>query len=139
MKKTVVVRKNKERRIGIRFFTVALMMFLGMLVLCAQSAYCCLAIICAPIAFSSLAILIYYESWRISFLPDKITKSAFYIPSGDLSYAQIKDVTVSRSSTEYDHVSVVFSNGEHVRFRCDDDNADKALKRILSHHSMRRI
>jgi uncharacterized membrane protein YobD (UPF0266 family) len=139
MKDTVIVRKNKGRRTGLRFFVVILILFLGILVLNAPGAYVDFAILCTPIVLSALALLAYFETWKLSLFPDKIIKQVLFITLFNFSYTQIKDVVASHSSTEYDHIRIVFLNGKQVLFRRDDDNAGMALTRLASHHSVRRM
>ena len=136
-KKNIVVRKNEERKIGVCVAVTGLL--IAILILYLQNAYEAFALLCVPIALPLLAMLLYFETWKVSFSADRITKTVFFITFGDFSYSQIKDVVSSISRTEYEHVRITFTNGKQIVFRCDDENADKALNRIISRHSVRKI
>ena len=139
MQKTVLVRKNRGRKIGVRFFSVSLIIFLGILIVCAQNAHAQFATLCTPMALSSFVLLVYFETWKVSFSSDRVTKQVFFIIISSFPYSQIKDVVASYSSTEYDHIRIVPLNGKQIVFRMDDQNAGKALSIIASHHSVQRM
>ena len=137
MKKTVVVKKNKGRRNGVLFLAIALSIWI--LILCLQNAYMEFAVLCVLIALAVSVILLYFETWMVSFSSDRITKKVFFLTVVNVSYAQIMDVEVAHSCTEYIHVRINTLNGKRVIFRMDDENANKALRRITSHCSVRRV
>lgn len=137
MKETVIVRKNKGRRNGVLFLTIALSIWI--LILCLQNAYTEFVVLCVSIALPAFALLLYFETWMVSFSSDRITKKVCFITVINVSYTQIMDVEVSHSSTEYEHVRINLLIGKRVIFRMDDENAKKALSRITSHRSVRRV
>lgn len=139
MKTAITVRKNKNRRIGICIFTVCFLSIVGFLIVCAKNAYGYIALLCTPLVLLSVVLLLYFETWEITFFSDRIIKKSFLFTMGSYSYYQIKDITVSHSFTEYSHIIIALINGKTISFRIDDDNANKAMARLSSHHSIRII
>lgn len=136
-KKTVVVRKSKGSRTGVCIFMVGGM--LALFALLAQNAYTEFAILCLPFIVLSLAVLLYFATWKILFTADRVIKKVFFVTLINVPYYQIKDVTSARYTSLNYHVRVVFENGRQVVFQREDENADRALNKLLSHHSVRNL
>lgn len=135
MKNRVTVRKNRAQRFGlwvlfIFFFaidvgcTIWLQQFLS-------------ALIFLPWILIMFAMLLYYETWQISFLSDTIKTKKFLFYTRSYSYHQIVDVVESYSVTNHGYVAIIFANSKKIRFRLEDENANKAVRIIQSHHSIR--
>ena len=136
-KKTVTVRKSKGSRTGVCIFMVGGMFALSGLL--AQNAYTEFVILCAPFIVLLLAILLYFATWKILFTADRVIKKVFFVTLINAPYYQIKDVTSARYTSLNCHVRIVFENGGQIVFQREDENADKALNKLLSHHSVRNI
>lgn len=137
MRKAIVVRKNKGRRICVTIISVVLIAFLSLI--CTQKDYANLTIVCMPIVLALLVLTVYYDTWKLTLSSDEVSKQGFFTTTFQLPYSQISDILASFSSTEYDHVRIVFLNGKQVVFRRDDDNAGKAVTVLSSHHSIREL
>ena len=61
------------------------------------------------------------------------------VGNSNKTYHQIKDVISRLSYTEQGIVRITFIDNRSIKFRLEDENADKARKRILSYHSIRNI
>jgi len=83
--------------------------------------------------------LLYYETWKISFDSDGVRKKVFGVSVKAYSYHQINDVISKSSYTEKRIVRITFIDNRSIRFRLEDENAENARKRILSYHSIRNI
>lgn len=135
MKKVIVVRKNKAQRAGICVLIV--------IMICAAAIACMLwspfvqtFLLFFLMILPMLFVVLYYETWRVSLGPNKITIKRMFFEK-TYFYYQITDAYVAYSYTQHEHVCLTFSDGKSIRFRSDDENAGIARRRILSHHSIR--
>lgn len=140
MKKAVVVQMNKSHRIGV--LVVSSLLIVG--VLASMIAMASMAemelwlktLLCIAPIIPLLILPLYYASWQIVLNINGIQKKLFWINMGSHSWAQVKEVRSTFSYTEQEIISIHFKDGKTVRFRMTCENADKARKLILSHHSI---
>ena len=104
---------------------------LALLVLLARNAYTEFAMLCAPLILSLLAILLYFATWSITFTSDRVIKKVFFVTLADAPYSQIRDVVSARYTSLNEHVRIVLENGRQIVFQREDENADKALNKLL--------
>ena len=77
-------------------------------------------------------------TWNIRFEDKTIVKSAFFADLSKFSYSALRDVvkryyTSERNFTIRRH----FTNGKTLQFRMDDENAEKAVKVLQKHCSIK--
>lgn len=135
MKKVIVVKKNKAQRAGNGVLLV--------IIVCAAAIACMLwspfvqtFLLFFLAILPMLLVVIYYETWRVSFGLSKITIKRMFFEK-IYSYYQITDAYVAYSYTLHEHICLTFSDGKSIRFRSEDENAGIARRRIQSHHSIR--
>lgn len=104
---------------------------LALLVLLARNAYTEFAMFCALLILSLLAILLYFATWSITFTSDRVIKKVFFVTLANASYSQIRDVVSARYTSLNEHVRIVLENGRQIVFQREDENADKALNKLL--------
>lgn len=136
MKKTIIVQKNKAYKIGIRFLFAFFLCF--SIILCVAWSpflwtFLLFSLAISPVFF----ILLCYEFWKISFASDKIIIKRFFRKTRKYSYYQIDDVCLTYSYTEHEQICISFTDGKRIRFRTEDENAEKALRKIQSHKTVR--
>ena len=133
MKKEITVRKNIKYRIGMYILFVCIVLF-SLFCSVKIDRYVMLSLL--PEVVILFISLMYYETWKICLLPDRICKNIFFLTLGNYSYFDIKNITQNYSYTEGKYIRIIFQNGKSFRFRLEDENADKAIKRILSYHTI---
>lgn len=136
MEKNVIVRKCKAERYCFRVLVSALVLVI--LFSFCQGLYLLLVILVPMVLIFSL-ILAYMESWQIVFSGSGIQKKCFFRTMRHYSYADMTDAQASYSYTMHEYVTLTFCDSKCIRFRLKDENAAKALKRILAHKSVRRV
>ncbi|MBP3538645.1 MAG: hypothetical protein J6J62_02250 [Oscillospiraceae bacterium] len=137
MKNVVTVKKNKAHRAGLWFFLV--------LVVCAAVAVCLLwapfvqaFLLFVPIILCVFFMALYYEVWQLSFSQKEISLKRLFFMMRTYSYAQISDAYTTYSvSLRGEHICLTFSDGKRIVFLLNDENADKAKRILMSHHSLR--
>ncbi len=134
MKKTVTVKRNQAQRIGI--WLLSALILIGMGVLTVLSKQETAIVLCLIPALILLPLLLYYETWQLTFDHTGIHKRVFWFHAGSHSWHQIKEVRAFWSYTEKSCIRILFTDGESIRFRKNDSSADKAIKWIQSHHSI---
>ena len=137
--KSIIVKKCNSHRIAVRFFTIVCLLVPAILSLCFKQTVWIMMLLCSPVTAWMILMLLYYETWKISFDSDGVRKKVFGVPGKAYSYHQIKDVISRLSYTEQGIVRITFIDNRSIKFRLEDENADKARKRILSYHSIRNI
>lgn len=135
MKKVIVVRKNKAQRTGNRVLLV--------IMICAAAIACMFwapfvqaFLLFFPAFLPMLVIVLYYETWRVSLGPNKITVKCMFFEKA-YSYYQITDAYAAHSYTLHEHICLTFSDGKRIIIKSEDDNAGAARRKIQSHHSIR--
>lgn len=132
MKKAIIVKKNQNHIYGLRFLAVFFLASVGV----AMALWGYFALLCLPAVLPVLVMLLYYETWQISFSSNAISKRIFFRNSGTYSYAQLSDVVMLYSSKEHEYIRMIFKDGKKWSFRLEDQNANQAVSRITSHRSI---
>lgn len=136
MKKTVVVKKNCVLR---NCFRVGI----SVIVTACLVTICCnhypLLLIFATMGVMFAFILLYIESWNIEFSAHRIIQKRFFLTTGDYSYTELREILFSYSLSDHEYVLLVFNRGKHIRFLMKDENAQKALRILGQHKSIRYI
>ena len=138
MKKEVVVRKKRSQRLGV-FFVFLLMLTLSIFATVFLYPLYYFGLLSIIGAMPALYIFLYYEIWCISFSAKEITVKCMFQRTRSYSYSQIVDGYIANSYTMYQHVSLTFCDKRKLRFRMEDENANRALKTIQSHYSLRSL
>lgn len=137
--KSIVVRKAYGHRIALRFFTALFLAAIAVIAACFRQLAWIILLMCSPVLAGMIGMLLYYETWQVILEQDGIRKRVFGFSGKARGYSQIKDVVTRRSYTEQGIIRVTFSDNSSIKFRLEDENAEKAKKRILSYHSIRDI
>ena len=138
MKKEIIVRKSRGRRLGlvVIFAVMASLCVLSIVLLYPLYHFGCLSLIgILPL----LCVLLYYETWRVSINHKNITISYLGRHITSYSYYQIKDAYITNSYTLHQHICLTFFDNKKLIIRMDDENANKAVKIIQSHCSLRSL
>ena len=137
--KSIIVKKRNSHRIAVWFFTIVFLLAPVILALCFKQTVWIMMLMCSPVIAGMILMLLYYETWTISFDSDGVRKKVFGVSGKAYSYRQIKDVISRWSYTERGIVRITFTDNRFITFRLEDENAEKARKRLLSYHSIRSI
>ena len=143
MKKAVVVQMNKSHGIGV--LVVSSLLIVGVLasmialVSLAEMELWAKVLFCIVPIIPLLILPLYYASWQITFNGSGIHKQLFWINAGSHSWSQVKEVRSEYSYTDQEVIRIHFKDGKTARFRMICENADKARKLILSHHSINEL
>lgn len=136
MKKVITVRKNEAQRMGL--FCLLMLMICASITVCVLwSPYVQTFLLFVPIILPMFFVLLYYETWQLSLSSNKITLKYLFLQPMTYSYSQIIDAYAAYSYTLHEHICLTFSDGKHIRFRTEDENAGMARRKIQSHHSIR--
>ena len=135
-KKAIVLKKCKSYRVGIVAFSVAMLAVLTVCVIALRSAVAILLYI--PILVILAPLTLYYLSWNIRFEEKVIVKSVFFRETNRFSYSMLREVVKRYYTSERNFtIRLHFVNGKTLQFRMDDENADKATKKIQKHCSIK--
>ena len=135
MKKLITVRKNEKHRIGIFLFMIAVGILVGIISILAKSLP--ITLLTLPWFLVIFILWCYYQTWKIILEPKKIYKKVFFLRSKQYSYFEIKDAVIWHSYTQYQCITISFSDGKHLQFRLEDENAHAAISRISSCRTVR--
>ena len=134
--KTIVLKKCKRHRVGIVAFSVAMLAVLTVCVIALCSAAAILLYI--PILVILAPLTLYYLSWNIRFEDKVIVKSVFFRETNRFSYSMLREVVKRYYTSERNFtIRMHFVNGKTLQFRMDDENADKATKKLQKHCSIK--
>ena len=135
-KKAIVVRKCKSHRIGIAVFAILILVILTVCVLSLHSAAALLLYIPPLVIFAPLTL--YYLTWNIQFEEKTIVKRVFFTEISRCSYSAIREVVKRYYTSERNFtIRMHFTNGKTLQFRMDDENAEKAVKVLQKHCSIK--
>lgn len=94
----------------------------------------------APLALIGLSTQLFFELWRITFTSKELRIRRWPFREKTYSYSMIKEVTKAYSAAENDDlIYCKFTDGKGIAFRMKDVNADLAVKRLLSHRTIRTV
>ena len=135
-KKTVVVRKCKSHRIGIAVFSILMFVILTVIILSLHSSAALLLYIPPLIILVSLTL--YYLTWNIRFEEKMIVKCVFFTKISRCSYSILREVVKRYYTSERNFtIRMYFVNKKTIQFRMDDENAEKAVKVLQKHCSIK--
>ena len=135
-KKTVVVRKCKSHRIGIAVFAILMFVILTVIILSLHSAAALLLYI--PPMIILMPLTLYYLTWNIRFEENVIVKSVFFAEISRFSYFALREVVKKYYTSERNFtIRMYFVNKKTIQFRIDDENAEKAVKVLQKHCSIK--
>lgn len=135
-KEAIVIKKCKSHRIGIAVFSIIMLVFLTVCVLCLHSAAAFLLYILPLVVFAPF--VLYFLTWNIRFEEKLIVKSAFFTQISKFTYSSLQEVVKKYYTSERNvTVRMHFVNGKTLQFRMDDENAEKAVKALQKHCSIK--
>lgn len=135
MKNSVVVRMKYSQRIGVRCISIGMIVTMVVMAICLQEMWV-LAFAGLPVVLFSALLLWYCESRCVTFSENSVCKQVFFI-KWRYAYTQIADAVRGYSRSDMDFVRLTFKDGKEIRFRLQDDNAEKALKILCKHRTVR--
>ena len=135
-KKAIVIRKCKSHRIGITVFAILMFVILTVIILPLHSAAALLLYI--PPMIILIPLTLYYLTWNIRFEENVIVKSVFFAEISRFSYFALREVVKRYYTSEHNFtIRMHFVNKKIVQFRMDDENAEKAVKVLQKHCSIK--
>lgn len=140
MNEDICVKRNKKHRTAIRLLTVCFVIITTLLILAAKQvatkqAWIYIVVLCIFMNLLLFVLLWYYETWTLIFTRKTIKRILFFSTDTYL-YSQIQRITLSYSYTERYNVRIIFLNEKSLRFRLEDENANKAVSRLKKHSSI---
>ena len=138
--KRIVVMKNRSHRVFALIVGVA-MALVPVITSAVTQITMGMMFLCLALAFMIVYPLVLYTmTWKLCFDPNGITRSVFGFRDKVHGYQEIRDAVCRYSSSDSAMIiRIVFADGKSVKFRMEDENAQKARKYLLSHHSIREI
>ena len=135
-KKAIVVRKCKSHRAGMAVFAILMFVILTVIILSLHSAAALLLYI--PPMIILIPLTLYYLTWNIRFEENVIVKSVFFAEISRFSYFALREVVKRYYTSERNFtIRMHFVNKKIVQFRMDDENAEKAVKVLQKHCSIK--
>ena len=135
-KEAIVIKKRKSHRIGIAVFSIMMLVILTVCVLSLHSAAALLLYIPPLVIFAPFSL--YFLTWNIRFEEKLIVKSVFFTEISKFSYSSLQEVVKRFYTSERNFtVRMHFVNGKTLQFRMDDENAEKAVKALQKHCSIK--
>lgn len=135
-KKAIVIKKCKSHRIGIAIFAILILVILTVCVLSMHSAAALLLYIPPLVIFAPLTL--YYLTWNIRFEEKSIVNCVFFTETSIFSYSALREVVKRYYTSERNFtIRMHFTNGKTLQFRMDDENAEKAVKVLQKHCSIK--
>ena len=138
MENAVTVKKNINQRYGIRFLAF-LYLIASLLALYLWEFSLLIALILLLPGIPLLVLLLYFETWKITFDVKQIVQYACFHQTGPYSYEQISSAVSGHSHTLNTYVRITFCDGKTFSFRMEDENARKATTTLSKRHSIRTI
>ena len=135
-KKAIVVRKCKSHRTGIAVLAILMFVILTVIILSLHSAAALLLYI--PPMIILMPLTLYYLTWNIRFEENVIVKSVFFAEISRCSYSMLREVVKRYYTSERNFtIRMHFVNKKTIQFRMDDENAEKAVRVLQKHCSMK--
>ena len=140
MSRDIIVSKNKNQVHGIRVFFIIYIIGLIITSTIYIEIFKHIIFLFFPTFVLTLCLLLYYETWQISFSSKGISKRIFWRKTKIYLYSQLNEVTMMYFLSERSYCIVIkFADGKKIRFRLNDENAIKAKNKLLSHCSIRMV
>ena len=138
--KTIVVMKNRSHRIFALIMGVATALAPVIISVVTRITMGMMFLCLAPAFMIVYPLVLYTLTWKLCFDANGITNSVLGFRGKIHGYQEIQDAVCRYSSSDSALiVRIVFADGKFVKFRRDDENAQKARKYLLSRHSIREI
>jgi hypothetical protein len=130
---SVTVRRKRSWRYGLRFLTL--------LEILITAPFCWVAardlspalglLLFAIVTVPTGLMLLHFERWSVTFSQKGIEWKRYFHP-----WSHVERVWESHSATELRVISIRFRDGQVLRFRMEEDNAEQARKWIIRHCSI---
>ena len=132
MKKSIIVKKNKNHIYGIRFALALFIIAAVFAVISVGEGGLYLTLVFAVLLLPFALFAIYLEAWRIDF-GEKITaRTLFFVRAYE--WRELKETKRYYSfSQKGETVIMLFKSEKSLRFCLKDQNAEEAVKLILKH------
>lgn len=127
----------KSERCAILFFTILLTIASILVSASFHDVWWYILLCFSPANMIMITLCCHHMTWRVTFSSDSVSKEVFWKTPCKYKYSQIRDVVTSNSYTDHNYIEIIFIDRKHLRFRADDDNAQKAIKILQSHHSFK--
>ena len=138
--KTIVVKKKRSQRLFALIIGVATALVPVITSLITRISMKMMLLCVAPAFVIIYPLVLYTVTWKLCFEANGITNFVFGFRVKIHDYQEIQDAVCRYSSSDSAVIArIVFADGKSVKFRMDDENAQKARKYLLSHHSIREI
>ena len=138
--KTIVVKKKRSQRLFALIMGVATALVPVITSVIAQISIEIMLLYFTPAFMIIYPLVLYTVTWKLCFDANGIINSVLGFRGKIHGYQEIQDAVCRYSSSDSALiVRIVFADGKSVKFRMDDENAQKARKYLLSHHSIREI
>ena len=138
--KTIVVKKRRSYRVFALIMGVATALVPVITSVIAQISIEIMLLCFTPAFMIIYPLVLYTVTWKLCFEANGITNFVFGFRVKIHGYQEIRDAVCRYSSSDSAMiVRIVFDDVKSVKFRMDDENAQKARKHLLSRHSIREI
>lgn len=135
-KKAIVVKKCKNHRAGIAVFAILMFVILTVIIFSLHGAAALLLYI--PPMIILMPLTLYYLTWNIRFEEKVIVKRVFLVEISRCSYSMLREVVKRYYTSERNFsITMYFLNKKTMQFRMDDENAEKAVKVLQKHCSIK--
>ena len=136
----VVVMKKRSHRVFALIMGVAMVLMPIFISIAARISVEMMLLCVAPVFVIASPMIWYTLTWKLCFDSKGITNTVFGFRGKTHGYQEIRDAVCRYSSSDSAMiVRIVFDDAKSVKFRTDDENAQKARKYLLSRHSIRQI
>ena len=136
----VVVMKKRSHRVFALIMGVAMLLMPIFISIAARISVEMMLLCFAPVFVIACPMIWHTLTWKLCFDSKGITNTVFGFRGKTHGYQEIRDAVYRYSSSDSAMiVRIVFADGKSVKFRVVDENAQKARKYLLSHHSIRQI
>ena len=138
--KRIVVMKNRSHRVFALIVGVAMALVPVITSAVTQITMGMMFLCFAPAFMIVYPLVLYTVTWKLCFDSKGITNSVFGFRGEIHGYQEIRDAVGRYSSSDSAMIiRIIFADGTAVKFRMDDENAQKARKHLLSRHCIREI
>lgn len=135
-KHAIVVKKCKSHRITLAVFVTIMLVILTVFVWILHSPVALLLYIPPLVIFAPMAL--FFLTWNIRFEETQIVHSVFFREIHRFPYSMLREVVKRYYTSERNFtIRMHFANGKTLHFRMDDENAEKAVRAIQKHCSIK--
>ena len=138
--KTIVVMKNRSHRVFALIVGVATALVPVIISVVTRITMGTMLLCFVPAFMIVYPLVLYTVTWKLCFDSNGMTNSVFGFRGEIHDYQEIQDAVCRYSSSDSAMIiRIVFADGKSVKFRMEDENAQKARKHLLSRYSIREI